>query len=288
MNRLSSSLRLAACAIVFVGAGCMSTGQRQMRSSTLDFLYPQEAPPATPAQDVRLRLPARVGIAFAPPPKQQYRALSASVRHELLERVAASFRSQRLIGTVEVVPASYLNPGGGFQNVDRVAKAFGFDVFVLVSYDQVQVSETTTASLAYWTLIGAYFIPAERSETHTLLEAVVYDVSSRVLLFHAAGSSDGREWSTPVTLERERREASDEGFNHATDELIKSIDGALGGFARQADTGTVRGRGTPGISFVDDQGKSVKAGGAFSGAMPLLLAGILAWAGRRRRNRRLS
>lgn len=286
---MTRPIRLFLAALAIASVGCVSSPQ-QIRSSALDFLYPAETPAAAPAREVTLRLPARVGVGFAPPASGYWGRLSAEQRRALLETVADSFRERKSIGAVEVVPSSYLPPKGGFASVDRAARALGFDVLALVSFDQFQVNETTHASIGYWTLIGAYLIPGERSETHTLLEAAVYDVKSRVLLFHAAGSSRSREWATPVSLDRELRKAADEGFEEATAELIGGVQTALTAFGKQADTGTVRGRGTPAIRLVDDQGRPVKAGGAL-GLSHGVLAGTLAFGAfargvRRRRKRR--
>ena len=39
-----------------------------------------------------------------------------------------------------------------------------------MSYDQVQNSFHNNRSLAYWTIVGAYFVRGDRNETHTLLD----------------------------------------------------------------------------------------------------------------------
>jgi rhombotail lipoprotein len=65
----------------------------------------------------------------------------------------------------------------------------GIDVVALIAYDQTQTSDGTEASLAYWTIVGAYIVEGQRNTTYTLMEAVVYDISSRSLLFRAPGTS---------------------------------------------------------------------------------------------------
>ena len=37
-----------------------------------------------------------------------------------------------------------------------------------------QFTDEGLASFAYWTIIGAYIIPGEKNDTHTMLDAVVY------------------------------------------------------------------------------------------------------------------
>ena len=51
----------------------------------------------------------------------------------------------------------------------------GLDVVALIAYDQTQSSRETEAGLAYWTIIGATSSPPSNA-THTLMEAVVYDI----------------------------------------------------------------------------------------------------------------
>jgi rhombotail lipoprotein len=168
--------------------------------------------------------------------------------------------------------------------------AFGIDVMVLVSFDQFQFSETGKSSWAYWTLIGAYVVKGERNETRTMMDAVVYDIPSRAMLFHASGESSQAGRSTPVDQQKKMRQASEASFASATDDLIVNLDVALDQFAEQAASGTIRGEGTPAIAMVDEQGRPVQVGGGGGGfgggalgGMELAIVAILLLAARRRR-----
>jgi rhombotail lipoprotein len=86
------------------------------------------------------------------------------------------------------------------------------------------------------------------------MDAVVYDVPARALLFNAQGSSSLSASATPVTNERVLRQRSEEGFDAATADLIANLEIALGKFQEQAATGTVRGPGTPAVVALGPDG----------------------------------
>lgn len=251
---------------------------RQIRTNALDYLYPQGAS-ARPALDVTLRLPVRVGIAFAPGPARGDNPFSEDQKRRLLERVAQSFRGRDGIAGVDVIPSSQLHAGGGFDELDRIRQAYGLDLVALVSYDQFQFSETTRASWTYWTLVGAYLVKGEKNETRTVLDAVIFDLPSRAMLFSASGDSSIGGKSTPIDVSKELRGASEQGFELAVDALIPRLDAALTAFQEQARQGTVRGPGTPSVALVG-------SGGAGSiGPVEILAAALLAagaFASRRR------
>jgi rhombotail lipoprotein len=161
----------------------------------------------------------------------------------------------------------------------------------LVSYDQLQVTESTRASWTYLTVVGPLLVEGEKNDTKTLMDAVVYDIPSRALLFRAAGASTVNERSSPLNVERVRRRMAEEGFRAATADLIGNLEAALAGFEEQAKAGTVRGAGTPAITMYDRTGRQIGSGGgggAGAGALgglelaALALLGAAALAGRRR------
>jgi rhombotail lipoprotein len=263
---------------ILAAAACGTTRQFQARSSALEYLYPRGVD-ARPPADVTLRLPVRVGVAFAPARPAYRDRFTASQKQALLERVAAAFRGRQGIGSVEVIPPGYLtsppappsNPppsggappaGDGFVELDRVKAAFGIDLVALISYDQMQFSETGRSSWAYWTIVGAYVIKGEKNETRTLMDAVVYDVPSRALLFHASGNSTVAAAATPVDVDRVLRQHSEEGFETATSDLIASLGTALAQFQQQTATGTVRGPGTPAVAVLGPDGRPTGGEGA--------------------------
>jgi len=274
---------ILAVAVILAATACGTTRQFQARSSALEYLYPRGVD-ARPPADVTLRLPVRVGVAFAPARPAYHDRFTASQKQALLERVAAAFRGGQGIGSVEVIPPGYLTlppappPGGGapaggaapeddgFVELDRVKAAFGIDLVALISYDQMQFSETGRSSWAYWTIVGAYVVKGEKNETRTLMDAVVYDVPSRALLFHASGNSTVAAAATPVDVDRVLRQHSEEGFETATTDLITNLGTALGQFHQQAATGTVRGPGTPLVAVLGPDGLPTQGGGAGDGS----------------------
>lgn len=262
------------CATLLLGSAC-AVQQRQLKSSALDFLYP-EGSEARPPTDVTLQLPLRVGLAFAPPGDRGADAFTEEQKLALLERIAGDFREREAIRHVEVIPTSYLQPGGGFENLEQLVSAFGVDVMALISYDQFQFSESGRSSWAYWTLIGAYVVKGEKNETRTVMDAVIYDIPSRAMLFHATGQDSDKGRATPVDVNKSLRRESEEGFQRATEDLVANLNDALDGFIEQAASGTVRGEGTPAIAMVDENGQPVPlGGGAGSFGTAGLVAGLL-------------
>lgn len=211
-------------------SGCMSLydHRRSQSSSVADFLFPKTTELNEKERLPRLELPLRVGIAFVPPSRHARNALSALEQEGLAQKVAAAFEALEFVDSITVIPSNYLRREGSFDNLDQVRRMFKIDAIVLLGYDQFQTIDSTIASIAVWTIAGAYIIPSERSGTHTLMEATVYDISTRSLLFRAPGTSeiDGR-FSTAVAQERRLRQDSDEGFRKATDDLITNLDDAL-------------------------------------------------------------
>jgi rhombotail lipoprotein len=121
-----------------------------------------------------------------------------------------------------------------------------------------------------------------------MLDAVVYDIASRALLFHAPGKSAVTGSATPVDSARVGRQRSEEGYALATDDLIANLGTALAEFEKQAATGTVRGPGTPAIEVLGPDGQpaggaGADGSGAFGGAELAGAALLLLLAFRERR-----
>lgn len=247
-------------------------------NSALDFLYPQGVTAAEPASSVTLHLPVRVGLAFAPNRSSQPDPITEEQKQKLLARVAAAFKEHEAIGHLEVVPAIYLQPAGGFANLDQIRSLLGLDLMVLLSYDQSQFTESTRASWTYLTVVGPFLIEGEKNDTLTVMDAVVYDVHSRALLFRAAGESRVKGWSSPLNVTRKRRTFASEGFDQAVPSLIASLSTALARFEEQAKNGTVQGPGTPAVALYNAEGERITAGGKGGGALgipELLVAALL-------------
>jgi rhombotail lipoprotein len=267
--------------LVCFAAGCSSAPTTRRVNSALDFLYPQGMAAAKPASQVTLHLPLRVGLAFAPNRDLRGDPITEAQKQKLLTRVADAFRQHQGLGNLQVVPSVYLSPAGSFENLDKLAAALGLDEVVLLSYDQAQFTETTRASWTYLTLVGPLLIQGEKNDTRTLIDAVVFDIGSRALLFRAAGESTVKGSSSPLNESRKRRVFAGEGFEKATDDLIANLTTSLAGFEEQAKSGTVNGPGTPVIAMYDSKGQLIpgKSGGGSGGggalAPPELLAAVL-------------
>lgn len=204
----------------------------------MQFLYPDKNEPFVEPGIPTLRLPLRVGIAFVPSATRERApnrfdqgvSFTEAQKAELMGRVSAKFKALPFVQSIEILPETYLRPGGGFDNLDQVRSLLGVDVAALISYDQAQNSSDTAWSLAYWTIVGAYIVPAQKNDTHTLMEAVVYDIPSRRLLFRAPGASAVTGHSTMVRTAAEMRGDSARGLVMAADDLTQNLQRGLDAF----------------------------------------------------------
>lgn len=265
--------------------GCVAWQQtkRGEGTSVMDYLYTEGVAQAAPAGIPDLALPLRVGVAFAPPAgrlSHGYNSSSAGTpteqeRFTLVEKVAIHFRALPYIGKVEHIPSAYLRPAGGFANLKQVSAMFDVDVIALVAYDQVQFTDQNLLSLSYWTLVGAYVVKREHNDTQTLLDAVLFDVSSRSLLFRAPGSSQVKASSTAIGLEARLRADSALGFQLATEDMVVNLEKELAAFKTRLkeQPEQVRISHRPGYS----------AAGSLGEGFALAMTGLLLWAGGRTR-----
>lgn len=175
----------------------------------------------------RLTLPIRVGIAFIPETSGRHRYLSENDKTDLMQEVAKHFRQYDFVRAIEIIPSSYLTPKGSFQNLDQIQRMFRVDVVALISFDQTQFVDEGLAAITYWTLVGAYVIPADKNITHTLLDAAVYDIASRKMLFRAPGSSRLKSQVQLAKLDERLRQDSLKGFQEASRDLITNLDEQL-------------------------------------------------------------
>ncbi len=226
---LAAALALAACA-----ATDKSNKQRQV-ASVISFLYPgsQEVPPAPDAVAV-LKVPFRIGVAFVPDTADPTFRLPESERLRLAGLVRDAFAKYPFISQIETVPSLYLEPGGGFANLDRVAAMLRLDVIALISYDQVQHADASEWSMLYWTLVGAYVIRGDRYDVMTAVETAVFDVRSRQLLMRAAGTSNVKGSATMVGFTESSRAARTQGFEEAVNGMIASLHGEVKAFRERA------------------------------------------------------
>ncbi len=225
--------------VALVLSGCLGY-QTRLNSSVVDYLFPnQEQAKIEPSVPV-LKLPINVGIAFVPEQTGGRRGssgvwsnwsgagvLSEAKKAELLEKVAANFRSLDYVDNIEVIPSVYLRQGGSFANLDQIRTMYGIDVIALVSYDQIQFTDEGLLSFTYWTIIGAYVVAGEKNDTHTMLDTAVYDIESRKMLLRAPGVSNVKGSSTIINLSEELRKDSQRGFELAADNMIPNLQAQL-------------------------------------------------------------
>lgn len=257
-------------ALLAVVSGCASWVQGhsvQQNGSVVDYLYPNaKEVPTLQATVTQLRPPVRVGIAFVPGGGRGNDALTEQQKMKLLERVKAAFSKHAYIGSIEIIPTSYMRARGGFENLDQVARMFNVEVVTLLSYDQVQFNDTNTLSVLYWTIVGAYVVKGDKYDVQTMVDASVFDVKSRKLLFRAPGTSQVKGNATMAGFNETSRAAQTDGYNQAVDQLIPQLQTELDGFRERL-------KSDQSIQVANKAG--YKGGGAADGWW-LALAGLLA------------
>jgi rhombotail lipoprotein len=258
---LLALLALDGCASMFSHPGARQAG------SIVDYLYPDaKEPPALQPTVTRLQLPVRVGIAFVPGGGRGA-GLPEATQAQLLERVKASFSQYDYIGGIEVIPSAYLRPRGGFGNLDQLARMFDVDVIALVSYDQIRFNDTNRLAVLYWTVVGAYLVKGDQYDVQTMVDAAVFDVRSRKLLFRAPGTSQLKGSATMAGYSKEIRGAQSDGYAQAVDQMIPQLQAQLASFKERA-------RSDPAIQVERRDGK--RGAGAIGWPLSLLLALLLA------------
>ena len=238
-GRLASALLLT-----FVLAGCATTARNT--TSVVDYLYPNKEEIVSRSVPV-LTLPLRVGIAFVPGnsgfataqrafsaarPIGQARGsiLTEQQKLDVMKEVANHFRKHPFVKDIQVIPTDYLTPRGSFQNLDQIRAMYGVDEIVLLSYDQTQFTDEGFLSITYWTIVGAYLVQGEKNDTQTMVDAVVYDIPSRKLLFRAPGTSLVKGSATYVNQSQELRRDSETGVRKAVAGMIENLDVELAAF----------------------------------------------------------
>ncbi|MFN3581284.1 MAG: rhombotarget lipoprotein [Pseudomonas sp.] len=203
--------------------GCALGTSNHRSSSVVTYLYPNKNSPMESVSIPRLELPMRVGVAFVPEGRQGNSTLTERDKLELQKAVATHFEALDFVSSIELIPSNYLRNEGSFSNLEQIRSMFGVDVIALLSYDQTQFTDEGLASISYWTLIGAYLIRGEKNDTHTLVDAAVYDIQSRKMLFRAPGSSHIKSKATPVNQSEQLRADSIQGFHDASADLVTNL-----------------------------------------------------------------
>lgn len=243
-------------------------GSVKQAGSIVEYLYPDaKQAPAMQATVTQLRPPVRVGIAFVPSANPRA-ALPLAAQQKLLERVKSSFSEYAYIGHIEIIPGQYLRQKGGFDNLDQVARLFNVEVVALVSYDQVQFNDTNALSVLYWTIVGAYLIQGDKYDVQTMVDAAVFDVNSRKLLFRAPGTSQVKGNATLARFSEHSRAAQLEGYNQAMDQMIPQLQAELNGFKERV-------KSDAGFKVINKDGYNGGAKGGGSLGWPMALLGLV-------------
>ena len=214
--------------------GCTMSVHRS--SSIVDYLYPDQQEIVEVPDIPRLELPLRIGVAFVlsneiksggegvfPVSRTGTKVLTEVKKIDLMEKVSENFRQLEFVKSIELIPSAYLKRKGSFENLRQIRTMYGIDVIALLSYDQTQLTHEGTATISYWTLIGAYLVPGEKNDTHTMVDAAVYDIKSRKMLFRAPGISQIKSKATPANLAEKLHEDSIAGFELASADLVESL-----------------------------------------------------------------
>lgn len=294
MTKFERRIETGAVAVLLAALmGCAT--QSHYNSSAVDYLYPERSKPVEVPSVPVMSLPIKVAIAFVPEARPQRAqtpwnlfmgslasgrppaaVLTEQQKSELMQKVAGYFKNYSFIGTIEIIPSAYLRPGGSFANLDQLGAMYGVDAIALLAYDQVQFTDQDTSSLLYWTIVGAYVVRGEKNTTQTMMDAIVYDIKSRKMLFRAPGVSQVRGSATPVNQSEELRRNREEGFRTAAIDLILNLDDQLIAFRDRVKKEPEQ--------YKVVQRPSHRGGGSLGWIFAVLmaLAGAYAWRARRR------
>ena len=235
---MRSKYLVLALTLLLLGACASSRPENKQgqKASVIDFLFPDRESSAQVqlATLAEIKVPFRVGLAFVPDVADNRFRLTEAERLESLDGVRREFAKYPFVSVIEVVPSSYLERGGSFGNIDRVAKLLSLECIVLLSYDQMQFADASGWAALYWTGIGAYVVPGDRYDVLTSVEAAVFDVRSRKLLMRAGGTSQVKGSASWVGFSEAARKARSDGFRDALDKLIPNLHAEVKAFRERA------------------------------------------------------
>ena len=284
--RVFNSLVMAALAACLAGCmGMYDVRRHQASSSLVDFLYGNQQVPPVDAE-VQLQLPIRIGLSFLP--GDGIHELAPAERARALAAIRENFKSLPYVSEIVPIPDYYLrtsrreDEATGLSQVEQLSRLYQLDLYALVSYDQITDSTMNPASLAYWTIVGAYIVPGDRNETHTLVDLAVIDPRTRSLVLRSGGTSSLKGHTTSVDVERHAGAQRSRGFELATINLVDNFKRELVDFEARVQEGTAT------VKVV----RNLSSGGGGGGALdPLLLIFLgalgarVAWRWRQDRSR---
>ncbi len=228
-------VRLALAGALGACAGMQQESKQRHVASVLKFLYPGSDTPEPPSQKLaEIHVPFRIGVAFVPDELGSASRLSEPERQALASRVRDAFADYPFVRHIEAVGSLYLEPGGGFGNLDRVGAMLNLDMIALISYDLVQHADSSGWSFLYWTGVGAYLIEGDRFDVLTAVDCAVIDIRSRRLLMHAGGTARDRGSATLVGFSEKSREARSRSLVAAIDQMIPALKAEVARFRESA------------------------------------------------------
>ena len=220
--------------LIFFTGSCTTSAPKHYshyKTSIVKFLYPEEnTAKKQEAVKPTITVPLKAGIAFVPSAAAE--GFPERERMSLMQKIGSQFEKYKFVESIELIPSLYLEEEGGFPNLDKLRQLFGTDVIMLLSYDQSQFKDTGALSITYWTLIGAYIVKGEKNDTHTLIDAALFHIESRKMLFRASGINHIKTSATPIGLSEQARKDSLNGFREASIDLVKNVEKRLYGFRK--------------------------------------------------------
>jgi len=102
----------------------------------------------------------------------------------------------------------------------------------------VQFSNPSWYAWTYWTLVGAYVVKGDKNDTTTVVDAAVYHVPSRTLLFRAGSVGTAKGTSTWSSREDSFRQQSRESLDLAMADLSTRLEEAFVSFRQDLAAGT--------------------------------------------------
>ena len=94
---------------------------------------------------------------------------------------------------------------------------------VLCPMTRVQFTDRGLVSLLYWTGIGWYFVPGEKNDTNTMMDAALYHIPTQKPLLRATAQSGVYRYSTPMNQSQNLRDDSENGFKEALRMLAANL-----------------------------------------------------------------
>ena len=231
-----TALLLALLLGLFGGCASMDTAARQRQvGSVVAYLFPGSETPSIVADTVaELKVPFRIGVAFVPDTASPEFRLPENDRIKLASQVSEAFSNYPFVREIVAVPSMYLDAGGGFGNLDRIAAMLNLNVVALISFDQVQNAGANGWSFLYWTGVGAYVVDGDQYDILTSVETTVFDIKSSRLLMRGGGISNLKGTATMVGFSEQARAARSRGFDAAVKEMISNLQAEVKSFRERA------------------------------------------------------